>query len=268
MDNSEQVLKEFIRKPENKKCFICGSNAPQYFVMDFQTVVCTSCSSVHLEFGHHVKNVSLASFTPDEVKKLLSGGNKKMAMKYLASYNPKRYPRPEPNNRVAIHHFIQKCFIDKIWMTEQSSSSVNHQKRSSVSREQPTHLQRKLTNEDRPTRLEKQLSFREDSQNESTRLKKKLTNEELPTTLQKTVSLSNSSTQATSSSSNQMDDESLLFGFDFNPQPVSQPTQTSEADSIDALRSLAPQYQYPPMYQNYYAYSSLPQGYYGYYPHL
>ena len=55
-----------------------------------------------------------------------------------------------------------------------------------------------------------------------------------------------------------------------NTQPSIQPTQTSEADSIDALRSLAPQYQcpqYPQMYQCYnYAYSSLQPGYYGYYP--
>lgn len=29
-----------------------------------------------IEFGHHVKNVSLASFTEDEVNRILSGGNR------------------------------------------------------------------------------------------------------------------------------------------------------------------------------------------------
>lgn len=38
-----------------------------------------------------------------------------MALKYLQSYNSKKYPRPEPNDRVAIHRFIQKCFIDKMY---------------------------------------------------------------------------------------------------------------------------------------------------------
>ena len=37
-----------------------------------------------------------------------------MTLKYLQSYNPKKYPRPEPNDRVAIHRFIQKGDDKKI----------------------------------------------------------------------------------------------------------------------------------------------------------
>ena len=98
MDSSEQVLKEFIRKPENKKCFICGCNVLPAFLRLINSLLNTLlwifkllfvlhavvfsmyfwCLLIwsSLEFGNHVKNVSLASFTSDEVKKLLSGGNK------------------------------------------------------------------------------------------------------------------------------------------------------------------------------------------------
>ena len=105
MDSSEQVLKEFIRKPENKKCFICGCNVLPAFhrlinsllntllwIFKLLFVLHAVVFSIYfwcllilssLEFGHHVKNVSLASFTSDEVKKLLSGGNKVMHQLFL-----------------------------------------------------------------------------------------------------------------------------------------------------------------------------------------
>ena len=105
MDSSEQVLKEFIRKPENKKCFICGCNVWPAFlrlinshlntllwifkllfvlhVVVFSMYFWCLLICCSLEFGHHVKNVSLASFTSEEVKKLLSGGNKVMHQLFL-----------------------------------------------------------------------------------------------------------------------------------------------------------------------------------------
>ena len=122
-----------MKKGENKKCFVCEQNGPQYFVMDFCTLVCTGCSGIHREFDHYVKHATLATWTKEEVDKVLKGGNKKAAKKYLANYNPKKYPRPSSSDRSGCRDFIQKCFVDKIWMDEDDEDAPRRKRRPQVS---------------------------------------------------------------------------------------------------------------------------------------
>ena len=111
----EKRLKEFQKKPGNRNCFVCNQKGPQYFVMDFLTLVCTGCSGVHREFSHTIKHLTLATWTKEEVDTVVSGGNKKAAKKYLKSWDENKYPRPQPSDKVGVREFIQNCFVDQIW---------------------------------------------------------------------------------------------------------------------------------------------------------
>lgn len=71
-----QQLKDLQKLDDNKNCADCGARGPLYVVCSLHTFICTNCAGVHQKFGHRVKSVNMATFTPEEVDKLAEEGNK------------------------------------------------------------------------------------------------------------------------------------------------------------------------------------------------
>ena len=75
MSRFEQVLRDFMKKGENKKCFVCEQNVSFRYVVEYSNG-CISPITNSREFDHYVKHATLATWTKEEVDKVLKGGNK------------------------------------------------------------------------------------------------------------------------------------------------------------------------------------------------
>eukprot|EP00878_Enallax_costatus_P021129 GHUV01022362.1.p1 GENE.GHUV01022362.1~~GHUV01022362.1.p1 ORF type:complete len:252 (+),score=68.62 GHUV01022362.1:111-866(+) len=109
-----QQVTELRSNPDNKRCFNCESLGTTYYVPQFSIFVCTSCSGIHMQFGHRVKSVTLADYKADEVEHMKEGGNQVAAYRYLARYTPdKDLRKPVDRNPQRVRIWIQTVFIDK-----------------------------------------------------------------------------------------------------------------------------------------------------------
>ena len=81
-----KVLKQ---KPDNQKCFDCGSKFPQWATVSFGLFICLDCSSTHRSFGPQisfVRSITMDNWTNAECKTMELGGNK-LFKEFLKSNN-------------------------------------------------------------------------------------------------------------------------------------------------------------------------------------
>ncbi|KAK9839892.1 hypothetical protein WJX84_001153 [Apatococcus fuscideae] len=109
----EKLLRELLRKPDNKRCANCEVLGPQYVVLDFATFVCTDCSGAHREFHHRVKGISMATFKPEEMKQIQQGGNQEAAAAYLSKWTPSEVAKPTDRNPQKIRDWIDAVYVKK-----------------------------------------------------------------------------------------------------------------------------------------------------------
>jgi len=108
----------------------CKEKGPVWICLNFDTFVCTTCSGIHREFSHRIKSISMATFTPEEIKRLQESGGNECARKiYLAKWSSSEFPIPEAGDKSRIREFIKLCYKDKKWYQEgpsnNNSSKVN-----------------------------------------------------------------------------------------------------------------------------------------------
>eukprot|EP00873_Tetraselmis_striata_P040621 jgi/Tetstr1/460885/TSEL_006042.t1 len=114
----EKILRALSRQPENKRCINCETLGPGYVVMDLRIFVCTSCAGIHRNYGHRVKSISMATFTPQEITNMQNGGNLLAEATYLARWNPSSHAKPTDRSDASLKKWIASVFQEKRYYTE------------------------------------------------------------------------------------------------------------------------------------------------------
>ncbi|XP_073129545.1 uncharacterized protein [Henckelia pumila] len=121
----ENIIRDLLKQPENKRCINCNSLGPQYVCTTFWTFVCTNCSGVHREFTHRVKSVSMAKFNAEEVSALQAGGNERAKQIYFKTWDPQRNLYPDGSNLQRLREFIRHAYIDRKFAGGNSSDRLS-----------------------------------------------------------------------------------------------------------------------------------------------
>mmetsp|Transcript_39812 Transcript_39812/g.98084 ORF Transcript_39812/g.98084 Transcript_39812/m.98084 type:complete len:280 (-) Transcript_39812:127-966(-) len=101
----------------NKKCADTGDVGPTYVILDYNCFVCTQVAGIHREFNHKVKGITMSKFTDEEVEQIeSSGGNEAHNDKYLARWEPRDFPLPDPSDTAKVKEFLRMKYVEKRWM--------------------------------------------------------------------------------------------------------------------------------------------------------
>lgn len=115
-----ELLNTIANQEDNKKCFDCTDNdSPRYLCSTFLTFVCSCCASIHQEFGHKIKVLSVFGFTVNEIYVLKGTGNKVAADKWLARWDPALFNEPDPTSptyKEDARKYMKEKYIQKKWV--------------------------------------------------------------------------------------------------------------------------------------------------------
>ncbi|BGP25186.1 arf GTPase activating protein [Rhodotorula toruloides] len=112
----QQILREELKRPENKLCADCKRNDPRWASTNLGVFVCIRCSGIHRSLGVHIsriKSIDLDTWTPEQVANVQRWGNKRANVYWEKHLKPGHVP---PDHK--IESFIRSKYESRRWAME------------------------------------------------------------------------------------------------------------------------------------------------------
>ncbi|BGP40648.1 ARF GAP with effector function(s) [Rhodotorula kratochvilovae] len=109
----QAILKDLLRRPENKLCADCKRNDPRWASVNIGCMLCLRCSGIHRGLGVHisrVRSIDLDTWTPENIAHLERWGNRRVNAYWEAHLKPGHLP---PDHK--IESFIRSKYELKRW---------------------------------------------------------------------------------------------------------------------------------------------------------
>ncbi|GAA5837838.1 hypothetical protein JCM11251_004673 [Rhodosporidiobolus azoricus] len=110
------ILKEMLKRPENKLCADCKRNDPRWASTNLGCFMCIRCSGIHRGMGVHItriRSVDLDTWTPEQIEFIQRWGNKR-ANAYWEAHLKQGHAPPDHK----IESFIRSKYELKRWAME------------------------------------------------------------------------------------------------------------------------------------------------------
>ncbi|KAH8799525.1 hypothetical protein DL96DRAFT_868409 [Flagelloscypha sp. PMI_526] len=111
-----KILRELVKRPENKVCADCKKNDPRWASWNLGVFLCIRCSGIHRGMGTHiskVKSVDLDKWTPEQMESIQKWGNH-LANLYWEAHLKKGHIPPDHK----MESFIRSKYESKRWARE------------------------------------------------------------------------------------------------------------------------------------------------------
>ncbi|KAL1744294.1 hypothetical protein HDZ31DRAFT_38992 [Schizophyllum fasciatum] len=108
-----RMLRELVKRPENKVCADCKRNDPRWASWNVGVFLCIRCSGIHRAMGTHiskVKSVDLDIWTPEQMASIQKWGNRR-ANAYWEAHLRQGHVPPEHK----IESFIRSKYESRRW---------------------------------------------------------------------------------------------------------------------------------------------------------
>ncbi|KAL1716138.1 putative GTPase activating protein for Arf-domain-containing protein [Schizophyllum commune] len=108
-----RMLRELVKRPENKVCADCKRNDPRWASWNVGVFLCIRCSGIHRAMGTHiskVKSVDLDIWTPEQMASIQKWGNRR-ANAYWEAHLKQGHVPPEHK----MESFIRSKYESRRW---------------------------------------------------------------------------------------------------------------------------------------------------------
>ncbi|KZO99666.1 ArfGap-domain-containing protein [Calocera viscosa TUFC12733] len=137
-ERNAKILRDLVKRPENKVCADCKRNDPRWASWNIGVFVCIRCSGIHRSMGTHiskVKSVDLDIWTPEQMQSIQKWGNLRANLYWEAHLKPGHIP---PDHKM--ESFIRSKYESRRWALEgppPADPSVLDNERSSANGDVP-----------------------------------------------------------------------------------------------------------------------------------
>ncbi|PCH33158.1 ArfGap-domain-containing protein [Wolfiporia cocos MD-104 SS10] len=111
-----KILRELLKRPENKVCADCKRNDPRWASWNIGVFLCIRCSGIHRSMGTHisrVKSVDLDVWTPEQMASIQKWGNRLANLYWEAHLKPGHIPSDHK-----MESFIRSKYESRRWAKE------------------------------------------------------------------------------------------------------------------------------------------------------
>ncbi|THH14055.1 hypothetical protein EW146_g6236 [Bondarzewia mesenterica] len=116
-----KILRELVKKLENKTCADCKHNDPRWASWNLGVFLCIRCSGIHRGMGTHiskVKSIDLDTWTPEQMESIMKWGNRRANLYWEAHLKPGHIP---PEHKM--ESFIRSKYESRRWAMDGPSPS-------------------------------------------------------------------------------------------------------------------------------------------------
>ncbi|KAI0761159.1 hypothetical protein BD413DRAFT_607240 [Trametes elegans] len=111
-----RILRELLKRPENKACADCKRNDPRWASWNLGVFLCIRCSGIHRSMGTHiskVKSVDLDVWTPEQMASIQKWGNRRANLYWEAHLRAGHIP---PDHKM--ESYIRSKYESRRWARE------------------------------------------------------------------------------------------------------------------------------------------------------
>ncbi|TDL22285.1 ArfGap-domain-containing protein [Rickenella mellea] len=111
-----RMLREMVKRPENKVCADCKRNDPRWASWNIGVFLCIRCSGIHRGMGTHiskVKSIDLDTWYPEQIESIQNWGNHRANLYWEAHLKPGHIP---PDHKM--ESFIRSKYESRRWAME------------------------------------------------------------------------------------------------------------------------------------------------------